>query len=81
MGQRSNYASEKDAQIRHRREECAGGMGQKQYTKGAALKNALIKLKQEECASSMGQKPNYAALVTAQIMHGREMFAGGMGQK
>ena len=41
MGQRSNYAAVKDAQIKHSKEECALGMGQK--SNDAAAKDAQIK--------------------------------------
>ena len=48
MGQRSNYAAAKDAQIKSTAEECASGMGQR--SNYAVAKDAQIKLKMEECA-------------------------------
>ena len=42
MGQRSNYAARKDAQIKLKKEDCASGMGQS--TNDVARKDAQIKL-------------------------------------
>jgi len=83
MGQRSNYAAVKDAQILLRKEECALGTGQS--IKNAAVKDAQIMLGlvsnyaavrdvrikletvEEGCALSMVQRSNYAAEKDAQI--------------
>ena len=51
MGQRSNDAARRDAQIKLRMEECASGMGLR--SNYAAFKHALLKLKKEECAGDM----------------------------
>jgi len=48
MGQRGNYAAEKDAQISLSKEEFVGGTGQRGNY--AAVKDAQIKLKKEEFA-------------------------------
>ena len=52
----TNDAAAKDAQVWHKREEFASGMGQRLNTSDAALKDAQTLLRREECASSMGQK-------------------------
>ena len=54
MGQRSNDASLKDAQIMLKREECATGMGQR--GNDAASKNAQIMLRREEFANDTRHK-------------------------
>ena len=45
MGQRSNDAAVKDAQILLKVEECAGDMGQRSKSNNAARKDAQIMLK------------------------------------
>ena len=65
MGQSSNGAESKGAQINLRKEECASGMGQ--CTNGAAAKDAQIRLRMEDYALGMGQRLSYAAEKDAQI--------------
>jgi len=48
MGQRSNYAAKRDAQILSKKEECALDMGQMSID--AAKRDAQIKSSKEECA-------------------------------
>ena len=48
MGQRSNYAAMRDAQIKFKVEECARGMGQR--SNDAAAKDVRIKWYVEGCA-------------------------------
>ena len=48
MGQRSNDAAVKDAQIKSSEEECAKDMGQR--SKYAAKRDAQIVFRKEECA-------------------------------
>ena len=64
-----------------RKEECAGGMGQR--SKYAAVKDAQIKLEMEVCAKDMGQRlsTNDATEKDAQIMLSKEECALGMGQR
>ena len=79
MGQRSNYAAVKDAQIKLKKEECAKDMGQRSIN--VAVKDAQTMLKKEECALDMGQRSNYAAVKDAQIMPNMEECALGMEQR
>jgi hypothetical protein len=67
MGQSSNDAALKGAQIKLRMEECALGMEQR--SNDATARDAQIKLRMEECVSSMGQKSiaKYAAVKDARI--------------
>jgi hypothetical protein len=51
MGQSTSYAAVKDATIKPRKVECAGGMGQRRND--ALMKDAQIKLNKEECAGGM----------------------------
>jgi hypothetical protein len=55
MGQSSNDAAMKVAQIKPRKVECVEDTGQKLNPKDAAVMDAQIKLKMEESALSMGQ--------------------------
>ena len=50
MGQRSNDAAVKDAQIKSSKEEYASGMGQRSKRNDAAVKDAKVPLGEEECA-------------------------------
>ena len=52
MGQSANDATQKDAQIKLSKEECASRMGKK--SNYAAKKDVKIKLSEEEFASGMG---------------------------
>ena len=79
MGQRSNYATSKDALIKHGMEKYALDMGQKANLHAAA-KDAQIKLSLEDCASGMGQRSNHAAAKDAKIKFKKEECAKGMGQ-
>ena len=72
MGQRSNYAAMKDAQLQQSKEECAINMGHRLHTNYARLKDVQIKPNEEEYASNMEQRSNDAALKDAQIMLGRK---------
>ena len=48
MGHRPHNASQKDAKIKLKKEECAKSMGHR--SNYAARKDAQIKLKEKECA-------------------------------
>jgi hypothetical protein len=48
MGQKSNDAAKRDAQIMFRKEECAKDMGQ--WSNDAAERDAQMLLRKEECA-------------------------------
>ena len=67
MGQ-SNDAAKKDAQIMHRKEVCAAGMGLRLGSKHAAVKDVQTKLRKEECVLSMEQRRDAAAEKDVQIM-------------
>ena len=62
MGQRSNDAAVKAAQIKLRKEECVGGMEQRKKSNNAAVLDAQIKWSKEECALSTEQRPNDVAV-------------------
>ena len=51
---RRNDATGSDAQMKLKREECAGGMVRR--SNDAALKDAQIKQREEECAGGMGRR-------------------------
>ena len=67
MGQRSNSAAGRDAQIPFKMEECASGMGHRSRANDAAVKDAQTVFKREECALSMGQRGIDAAVKDALI--------------
>lgn len=50
MGQRQNYASEKDAQLSPSVVECALSMEHRSHANDAATKDAQSMLTKEECA-------------------------------
>ncbi|KAK1732730.1 hypothetical protein QTG54_016577 [Skeletonema marinoi] len=60
MGQGSNYAVVKDAQINLIEEEFTGDMEQRRNY--AALKDAQINLIQEECVGDMGRRGSFAVV-------------------
>ena len=64
MEQSTNVAAVKDAKIKLRKEECAGGMGQGLR---ANTRDAPIMLRKEECARGMGQRSNDAAVKDVQM--------------
>eukprot|EP00984_Skeletonema_dohrnii_P029902 scaffold20874_cov115-Skeletonema_dohrnii-CCMP3373.AAC.4 len=59
MGQRSNDAVVKDAQMYPSKEECVFGMG-------PSSNDANARLKKKECVSGTGRRANYAAAKDAQ---------------
>ena len=74
MGQRSNVAAVKGAQIEPSKEECVLSMVQKWHC-NAAGKDAQIKPYKEECVSGMGQRGqrrNDAAVEDAQMKRRKE---------
>ena len=77
-GAKPNYAAVMDVQMKLRKEECAGSMGQKPNF--AAVMDAQIKFGKEECVLGMEQRGNYAAVKDAQIKLRKEECAGGMGR-
>jgi len=54
MGQRRNYAAEKDVRTKLSKQECARGTGLSSNV--AAVKDAQIELRREECALDMEQR-------------------------
>ena len=56
MGQRPNYAAEKDAQIKPSNKEYVLSTGRRRSANDAATKDVQIKPKKDECASGMGQR-------------------------
>ena len=56
MGQRSNDAAVKGAQVKLRREECASSTGQHGQRKDAAVMVAQVLLRKDQCASGTGQR-------------------------
>ena len=60
-GQRSNYATAKDAQIMSFKEGCVSDMGQRFGSNYVAEKDAQIWFREEECAAGMGH-------ITTQMM-------------
>jgi len=60
------------AQIKLRKEDCAGGMVE---SIDVAVKDATIMPSKEECASGMGQKSSDAAAKDAHMMLNREVCA------
>ena len=81
MGQISNDAAVKDAQIKPRKEDCAEGTVQS--LNYVAVKDAQIEFGKEVFASSMGQRfrPKDAAVKVVQNKLRKEEFAEGMGQR
>ena len=65
MGQKLKNATQKDAQIMLKMEECASSMGLRSNENDVARKDAQIKLKEEDCASGMGQRRNNAVVKDA----------------
>jgi hypothetical protein len=55
MGQRSNNAAVKDAQIKSSKEECVFDMGQRRNANNAAVKGSAINPYKGECAGGTGQ--------------------------
>ena len=75
MGQRSNYAVLKNAQIELKMEECPLGMVQHGQRSDALLKDVQIKPSMEECALDMEQRSNYVESMGAQIKFREEECA------
>ena len=65
MGQRSNDAVLKDAQIRLRKEECVSNTEERGYAAGLGVRTLFS---DEECASDTGQRRSNAVQKDAQIV-------------